>query len=142
MDQYYTPAPNQAWPDPSMPMLPVNPSTVPNINSFPFAPFMPLPQNSPMSPGAIDLTPLPDDAPETLTSPIYTPGFLRTQIGKLMRVEFLVGTGVNDRVGRLVQVGASYILLQSIEGSTIMCDLFSIKFATIVNTPLGAQLNQ
>ena len=32
------------------------------------------------------------NSPEILTNPIYTPGFLREQIGKLMRVEFLIGT--------------------------------------------------
>ena len=31
------------------------------------------------------------NSPEILTNPIYTPGFLREQIGKLMRVEFLIG---------------------------------------------------
>lgn len=30
-----------------------------------------------------------DNWPETLKNPIYTPAFLREQIGKLMRVEFL-----------------------------------------------------
>ena len=32
------------------------------------------------------------NSPEILTNPIYTPAFLREQIGKLMRVEFLIGT--------------------------------------------------
>lgn len=74
------------------------------------------------------------DLPETITNPIYTPSFLRTQIGKIMRIEFLIGDNVTDRVGRLVAVGASYILLQAIDpGSTIMCDIYSIKFATIVD---------
>ncbi len=138
MDYYFSPMPNTNWaPVPQQPM-PAAPGQMPNA---PFAPpVMPqMPQNSPMSPGSL-LTPLPDDAPETLESPIYTPGFLRTQIGKLMRVEFLVGNAINDRVGRLSMVGASYILLQSIEGTTIMCDLYSIKFVTIVNSTVAMQL--
>lgn len=58
--------------------------------------------------------------PEILTNSIYTPAFLRTQIGKLMRVEFLVGTNnLTDRVGVLEEVGASYILLRSIESNLI-----------------------
>lgn len=71
--------------------------------------------------------------PETLTNPIYTPGFLRTQIGKLMRIEFLIGTNnLVDRIGILQEVGASYILLRSFENdSLIYCDLYSIKFITI-----------
>ena len=52
------------------------------------------------------------NSPEILTNPIYTPAFLREQIGKLMRVEFLIGTNnLVDRIGILHDVGASYILL-------------------------------
>ena len=39
--------------------------------------------------------------PETLTDPVFVPGFLATQIGKLMRIEFLIGNQITDRVGRL-----------------------------------------
>ena len=47
------------------------------------------------------------NSPEILTNPIYTPGFLREQIGKLMRVEFLIGTNnLVDRIGILQDVGA------------------------------------
>jgi len=79
--------------------------------------------------------------PEVLTNPIYTPGFLRTQIGKLMRVEFLIGTNnMVDRIGRLTEVGASYILLTSIENdSLVYCDIYSIKFITISTTPMMNQ---
>ena len=77
-------------------------------------------------------------SPVTLESSLFTPGFLRTQIGKLMRVEFLIGTnGLTDRTGTLIGVGASYILLKLVSGdinggNTMMCDIYSIKFATIV----------
>ena len=48
------------------------------------------------------------DSPEILTNPIYTPGFLREQIGKLMRVEFLIGYyNINNwnlwKVGIIIQ---------------------------------------
>ncbi len=74
-----------------------------------------------------------NNMPETLTNPIYTPAFLRQQIGKLMRVEFLIGTtNLTDRIGILEEVGASYILLRSFENdSLVYCDLYSIKFITI-----------
>ena len=74
--------------------------------------------------------------PEVLTNAIYTPAFLRTQIGKLMRVEFLIGTNnLVDRIGILADVGASYILLRSFENdSLVYCDLYSIKFITISTT--------
>lgn len=77
---------------------------------------------------------------ETLTNPIYTPAFLREQIGKLMQVEFLIGTNnMVDRIGFLEDVGASYILLRSFEGdSLIYADIYSIKFITISATYTGA----
>ena len=62
-------------------------------------------------------------SPEVLTNNIYTPAFLREQIGKLIRVEFLIGTNnLTDRTGILEDVGVSYILLRSIEcGNLLYC---------------------
>lgn len=79
------------------------------------------------------------DIPEILTNPIYTPAFLKEQIGKLMRVEFLIGTNnMVDRIGFLEDVGASYILLRSFEGdSLIYADIYAIKFITISATYAG-----
>ena len=73
------------------------------------------------------------NSPEILTNSIYTPAFLREQIGKLMRIEFLIGTNnLVDRIGILEDVGASYILLRSLESdSLVYCDIYSIKFITI-----------
>ena len=73
------------------------------------------------------------NTPEILTNPIYTPAFLREQIGKLMRVEFLIGTNnLTDRIGILEDVGASYILLRSLESDNLTyCDIYAIKFITI-----------
>lgn len=46
--------------------------------------------------GGVQINP---NSPEILTNNIYTPAFLREQIGKLMRVEFLIGT--NNLVDRI-----------------------------------------
>lgn len=75
------------------------------------------------------------NSPEILTNNIYTPAFLRQQIGKLVRVEFLIGTNnLVDRIGILEDVGASYILLRSLESNTtVYADIYSIKFVTISN---------
>lgn len=75
-------------------------------------------------------------SPEILTNNIYTPAFLRQQIGKLVRVEFLIGTNnLVDRIGILEDVGASYILLRSLESNTtVYADIYSIKFVTISNS--------
>lgn len=77
------------------------------------------------------------NSPEILTNNIYTPAFLRENIGKLMRVEFLIGTNnLVDRTGILLDVGASYILLRALESDVITyCDIYSIKFITISNLP-------
>lgn len=86
---------------------------------------------------------LDQNSPEILTNPIYTPAFLRQQIGKLMRVEFLIGTNnLVDRIGILQDVGASYILLRSFENdSLVYCDIYSIKFITISTTGIYARGN-
>ena len=77
------------------------------------------------------------NTPEMLTNNIYTPAFFFFNIGKLMRVEFLIGTNnLVDRTGILIDVGASYILLRALESDVITyADLYSIKFITISNLP-------
>ena len=84
------------------------------------------------------------NTPEILTNNIYTPAFLREQIGKLMRVEFLIGTNnLTDRIGVLEDVGASYILLRSVESNNLIyCDIYSIKFITISSTGWYGNMNQ
>lgn len=82
------------------------------------------------------------NSPEILTNNIYTPAFLRENIGKLMRVEFLIGTNnLVDRTGILIDVGASYILLRALESDIVTyCDIYSIKFITISNLPYNMLL--
>ena len=71
--------------------------------------------------------------PETVTNSDFMPAYLRQHIGQWVRVDFLIGDGIEQRVGILQEVGASYIILQAIEPSTIVvCDMYSIKFVTIV----------
>ena len=83
------------------------------------------------------------NSPEILTNNIYTPAFLREQIGKLMRIEFLIGTNnMVDRVGFLEDVGASYILLRSVESDNLIyCDIYAIKFVTIATSPWFESMN-
>lgn len=72
-------------------------------------------------------------APETVESTNYVAGYLKTQIGRNVRVEFLVGTNAPlvDRIGTLVGVGASFILIRPTDTDDItLCDLYSIKFVT------------
>lgn len=83
------------------------------------------------------------NSPEILTNNIYTPAFLREQIGKLLRVEFLIGTNnLTDRIGILEDVGASYILLRSIESNNLVyCDIYAIKFVTISSSNPYERMN-
>lgn len=91
------------------------------------------PQGQPQD--LMPITPTTQPEPLTLTSTEYLNGFLRTQIGRRVRVEFLIGTGtLLDRTGTLVGVGANYINLKLIASDDVMtCDFFSIKFITFLN---------
>jgi len=57
-------------------------------------------------------------------------GYLRTQIGNYVEVEFLVGsTNILTRTGRLVGVGLNYILIEDLPtGDISACDFYNIKF--------------
>lgn len=71
--------------------------------------------------------------PESLTNPDFLPAYLSQHLGKWVRVDFLIGGGIEQRVGVLEEVGASYIILNVIEPATLLvCDLFAIKFVTVV----------
>lgn len=117
------------------PGLPSGRSVMPPTAGTMHEPYMPIdtmPSRPlvPMAPAA----PLAGEAPSTVQSPYYTAGFLRNFLGRSMRVEFLIGTSgaLVDRVGVLVEVGASYIVLRPLlSDDLVMCDLYSIKFVTI-----------
>ena len=63
----------------------------------------------------------------------YMNGFLRTQIGKYLRVEQLVTSSqIEDRFGYLVGVGLNYILLQQAgTGNISAVDYYSIKYVYV-----------
>lgn len=65
-----------------------------------------------------------------LSSTDFTQGFLQTQIGRHVKVEFLLGTGMLiDREGDLVKVGTDYIIIQETETDDyLLCDIYSIRF--------------
>ncbi|WP_242855659.1 hypothetical protein [Ruminiclostridium josui] len=85
-------------------------------------------QLNPLAP----ITPTTEAQPMTTQSIEYMNGFLRTQIGKTVRVEFLIGTGtLIDKFGTLLAVGANYLVLRQAETDDIVvCDFFTIKFVT------------
>ena|GEM_PF-712262 len=126
-------------PDP-VPATETEMEVLPNMDDMSFSPNMMMPDMGGVAfpPGMM----MPDmggmavnlNEPETLSNPIYTPGYLREHIGRWMQVEFLIGDSLTRRDGRLIKVGASYIVLQSAEsGNIVIGDIYTIKFVTIFN---------
>lgn len=62
----------------------------------------------------------------------WTQGYLVSQIGRTVRIEFLIGESMlTDRRGRLINVGIDYVVIQEADSDDILiCDLYSIKFVT------------
>jgi hypothetical protein len=68
----------------------------------------------------------------TIFDPAFLQGYLRTLIGRRVRIEFLIGTQIlQDRSGIIVDVGVSYVTLRDASGSLVVCDIYSVKFVTI-----------
>lgn len=142
---YFTPLKTGTGPSPAAPVkpkMPQEPSAapvqpfeselppVPGKTSGP--PVEPTPPLPPMvQPPPVDFTQEP--GPPVTTDIGYTQGYLKTQIGKSVKIEFLVGTNsTTDRIGTLIDVGISYVLLRLAESDDIlMGDLYAIKFVTI-----------
>lgn len=68
--------------------------------------------------------------PVTAESIQYLNGFIRTQIGRRVQVEFLMGNAeLIEKDGFLLGVGANYILINEIGTNDITaCDFYNIKF--------------
>lgn len=71
--------------------------------------------------------------PETLTNTDFFPAYLKRFIGYWVRLDFFMGNAIEQKVGQLLEVGASYVIIKVLEPETIMmCDLYSIKFVTVI----------
>lgn len=78
------------------------------------------------------LSMLTDGIPLTAESVQYLNGFMRTQIGRRVKVEFLIGTNMFiDKVGTLLGVGVNFIVINEIDTDDITaCDFYNIRFIT------------
>ncbi len=123
---------------PMMPcqQMPMMPYQQPPVVSPLEAPPSPIPMPMPM-PGTGTGTAAPDFQMQVGT-PVqrdrnYLQGYLRTLIGKPVRVEFLIGTNIlTDRVGTLVEVGIDHISLVPFNSNDLqISDLYSIKFVQV-----------
>lgn len=70
--------------------------------------------------------------PVTGESIEYLNGFLRTQLGRRVKLEFIVGTSnLESRDGILLAVGANFILINPENSNDLMtCDFYNLKFVT------------
>jgi hypothetical protein len=98
------------------------------------------PQAITAAPGPSAAGPLPDpsqgrNGPPPVMDPYYIPGFLSRNIGRNVRAEFIIGTNqFVDKAGRLLEVGVNFFVLEDfITKNHIMCDLYSVKFVTLLS---------
>ncbi len=71
--------------------------------------------------------------PPSVMDPGYIPGYLRTQIGKKVRAEFVFDNLFLDKTGILKEVGYNYFVLEDLgTKAMVMCDLYSARFVTSV----------
>ncbi len=72
--------------------------------------------------------------PRNLSDGNFMPGYLKNHIGKLIRVESLIGGSLERRTGTLMQVGADFIVIKLCETcASLVCEAGSIKYITIVH---------
>ena len=72
--------------------------------------------------------------PETLTNPVFLPAFLKNHIGKLVKIESLVGECLQAKIGTLLQVGADFVVIKLNQNcSSMVIEGRSIKFITIIH---------
>ncbi len=72
--------------------------------------------------------------PETLTNDIFLPAYLKNHIGKLVKIEALIGDCLQTRIGTLMQVGADYVVIKLNQNcSSMVIEGRCIKFIIIVH---------
>lgn len=129
---------------PMMPMQPMMPGQPRNPCWYPIAvpPWAPQPIQqpgvpTPTQPGipverpAIEIPARP--GPPVMVDTRYLQGYLRENIGRYVRIDFLIGTNLLiDKAGELIDVGIDYVVLRETETDDHdICDLYSIKFVKI-----------
>jgi hypothetical protein len=89
-----------------------------------------IPESKPADSSLMPITPSTQPQSITANNIQYMNGFLRTQIGRPVKVDFLVGTNtLVDKSGILLGVGVNYILIQEAEtDDLVVADFYNIKF--------------
>lgn len=94
-----------------------------------------------MPPPAMPMTPITQggaitqQGPPPSTEKGYIPNYLAANIGRNVRAEFIIGTTQYvDKSGVISEVGINYFVLHDpYAGTDVMCDLYSVKFVTILS---------
>ena len=75
-----------------------------------------------------------ETGPPVIEDTNYLQGYLRTIIGKYVKVNFILGSDLFiDKEGILIEVGVDHIVLRETRtDDELICDLYSIKFVTVV----------
>jgi hypothetical protein len=118
---------------PQTPTSPTLPSGTPEAEEvFPLNPLLPrfLPTSSTLTVPANPILPAQYATTLDYESLQYLNGYLRTQIGKYVEAQFLVGSNnISTMFGRLAGVGLNYILIEDLAtGDVSACDFYNIKF--------------
>lgn len=72
--------------------------------------------------------------PETLVNSVFLPAYLKSHIGKLMKIECLIGNRIEIRIGTLLEVGADFLVIKLKENcSSMVIEGSSVKFITIIH---------
>lgn len=60
--------------------------------------------------------------------------YLKTQIGKLVRIESLIGDRLERRIGTLIRVGNGFAVIK-LYGmcGTMICEMSSVKYITVIH---------
>ena len=94
--------------------------------------------SQPTTPGSMisqfmPITPTTEPPPLNVNNLQYLNAALRTQIGRKVTIDFLIGTNtLVDKTGTLLAVGANYLIINEIETDDLLfCDFFTIKFVKV-----------
>ena len=122
---------------PAMSTPTLSPSPTPTLSSAPTLSLAPAPtlSQAPMPVQQVSPTvPETQQGPPPASEKGYIPNYLRSNIGKNIRAEFIIGMDqFTDRTGILTEVGNNYFVIHDVNSRTdIMCDLYSVKFVTIL----------
>ena len=72
--------------------------------------------------------------PDTVEPDYCIAGIMRQYLGKTVKLECLVGDTIITKIGTLMGVGSTYVTLQLYNtNALVICDLFTIKFVTVLD---------